>query len=155
MSSGSSHQAVERWHAALRLFRLRRAVGGHANDGDMLHATLRFSGEDELVALFARLERPLVRLPPTAAVPVAGQSYTLDEYEALRHPIRAFPGYEDPSRTKLFGVSCYVTVGEGELGVSLSGAGGDPYLVSEGDFEHALAIERALDERGLLPRGAA
>jgi hypothetical protein len=152
MSSGYlSPQTTERWQATLRLFHLRRAAGGHANDGDMLHATLPFGDEAGLVALFERLERPLVVLPPDAALPVKGQSYTIEEYAALREPIRAFPRYENPSRTQLFGVSVYVVVSANQIALILAGAEGDPYLVTELDFEHALVIERALGARDLLP----
>lgn len=152
MAPGSpSTDVVDRWHAELRLFRFHRAIGGHANDGDMLQAKLAFSGEAELVALFERLGRPLVVLPPDAKVPTPGERYTLDEYEALRHPLRAFPRYEAPSRTALFGVSVYVSVDEGEVGISLSGADGDPYFVTDRDVANARAIERELEARGVLP----
>jgi hypothetical protein len=145
MSTGSpTPHTLERWRAALRLFRFIPAIGGHANDGDVLQASLSFSGEAELVALFERLGRPLVALPAGAPVPVAGAQYTIEEYEALRHPLRGFPRYESPGRTTLFGVSAYVSVGDAEVSILLAGADGDPYSVTERDFENALTIERAL-----------
>jgi len=150
-SDPSSSQTIERWQAALRLFRFHHALGGHANDGDSLDGALPFSGEAGLVRLFEQLERPLVVLPEDAEVPVPGQSYTLDDYDALRQPIRAFPKYEAPSRTRLFGVSVYVSVTTSEVGISLSGADGDPYAVTERDVENARAIEVGLEAQGLLP----
>lgn len=149
--SSPSTDTVDRWHTTLRVFRFHRAVGGHAHDGDMLEGRLAFSGEAELVALFERMGRPLVVLPPDAKVPTPGASYTLDEYEALRQPLRAFPKYEAPGRTRLFGVSVYVLVGAGDVAISLSGADGDPYVVTERDVENARAIEAGLDAQGLLP----
>jgi hypothetical protein len=145
MSIGSpTPGTIRRWHAALRLFRFVPAVGGHASDGDVLQASLPFSGEAELVAVFERLGRPLVILPASAPVPVPGKQYTIEEYEALRHPLRGFPRYESPSRTTLFGVSTYVSVGDADVSLLLAGADGDPYGVTEGDFENARTIERGL-----------
>jgi hypothetical protein len=141
---------TDRWDARLHLFRLRRAVGGLANDGDMLEGALPFSGEAGLVALFERMGAPLVVLPPDAPVPVAGASYALEEYEALREPLRAFPRYEAPGRTKLFGVSVYVAITGQQVTVSLSGAEGDPYVVTDRDGDDALVIERGLRSCGLL-----
>lgn len=49
--SRPSASTVERWHAALRLFRFSYAIGGHANDGDTFTGNLPFAGEAGLVAL--------------------------------------------------------------------------------------------------------
>lgn len=144
-----SPEQLERWPTRLRLFTFQPSR--HTNDGDALKATLPFANERELVALFDRLGRPLVELPSDAAVPVAGCQYTIEEYEALRQPLPLFPKYEAPSRTELFGVSVYVTVDKASVGVFVSGADGNPYEVTERDFENALSIEAALAESGGFP----
>ena len=136
-----SFAELQEWTEALRFFRFCRAYGGHANDGDDLRAALRVDSEDDLITLAAGLGIALRELPASAPQPQPGLSYSIEEFAAFRSRVEAYPRFEQPCHVALGGVPCFVYVHRGRLELSLSGADGDPYEVSQRDFQHALKLE--------------
>ncbi len=144
-----STDTVTRWHQSLKAFRFIYAVGGHANDADTIYGQIQFSGEAELINIFEKLGIPLLRIPEGAERPVSGRSYTSAEYERLAHPIWAYPAYQEPSLTKVWGIKLYLEVHQADISVHLSGADGDPWSVTEKDFQQALKIEAECEKLGI------
>lgn len=68
----------------------------------------------------------------------------LDDRTLPRRPAGDFPVIEREGRHLIAGVPVHVGFGDGTLLMSLSGADGDPYAVSEADVVNALAVERVL-----------
>lgn len=119
---------------------------------DTLGAEIAFSGLGELLALFERMGRPLQRLPAGAPRPIPGKSYSGDEWESLRHPISAWPEYEELGLGPLLGVECHVSVGGDRICIYLSGAKDrDFWSVTDGDYRNAKAMENTLLELGIVP----
>lgn len=82
--SGMSWAEVGGWVRRLRYFRLCKAYGGHANDGDHLLAALRYADNVELSQLLAELRLPLLK------------DWTMR--------------YQSPGRVRLAGQPVYVSV---------------------------------------------
>jgi hypothetical protein len=139
-----SYEELRRWTERLSFFRFRRALGGHANDGDVLLAALRVRSEAELVALARTVGIPLRELPPDAAEQVVGAVYSLAELAQIPTRIEAYPRFAQPGHIALAGVGCWCWIYEGRLELSLSGAAGDGYEVTEADVENAVAVEALL-----------
>ncbi len=147
-----SNATVARWNRTLRYFRFYRALGGHANDADAISAQIAFNGLDELLALFERIDLPLQKLPPDARRPVPGQAYTYFESRELCDPIGAWPDYQSPGVTTLFGVRCWIGVSEAKISIDLSGGkDGDFWVVSVTDFRNAQRIEAEFAARTIVP----
>ncbi len=110
--------------AVLRAFRLKRAIGGHAHDGDALVLHLPFESDAALAALLGRL--------------------------GLTHePTKSSAGtWRDPGMTTIAGVRTYVSLRAGAVELQV----GRSYEVSGEDVDDAATVERALAEAGLLPR---
>lgn len=145
-----STKTVERWHQALRAFRFFYAVGGHANDGDTIYGQILFSSEAELLSIFEKLGISLLLIPEGAERLIRGRSYTSDEYAQVYHPIWAYPDYQEPGLTQIWGIKVYLEVHPSDISVHLSGADGDPWSVTEKDFQHALKIEAECERLGIL-----
>lgn len=144
-----------RWARQLRYFSFHPSPGGHGDCPETLSASIAYSGIDELLSLFVRMGRPLSRLPEGATVPVHGKTYTGDEWSALKHPITAWPDYEDPRIGPLLGIECVVSITGNKIAIYLSGGKDrDFWSVSETDYINAQAIERAFDELGITPMAA-
>lgn len=145
-----SRATAERWNRSLKHFRFTFAHGGHANDMDLLSASVTFeAGIEGLEAIFAKLELPLVRIPPGAPRAEVGRSYTPEEWRALPKPVRAYPDYAEPQFTTLLGASACVTVYRDRIDLMVSGAHGNVWEVTETDFEHARRLEAELERRGV------
>jgi hypothetical protein len=141
-----SHSRTELldWTARLRFFRFCRAIGGLANDPDLLRCILRVGSEADLVELTSGLGIPLRELPMDAPAPVLGQSYTLAELRKFPTRMEAFPRFQQLGWVTLAAVRCWAWVGSEGLELQLSGAAGDPYEVTEGDVVNATKIEGLL-----------
>lgn len=139
---------LERRTEALRWFAFHRAVGGHANDGDTLVASIRYAGEEELLAIFERLGRPLEQVPKGAPVVEVGRAYTSEEYAALRHPIPAHPRWEEPRMTTLCGVRACVSVERERIEVAIATR---TWSLASEDLDDAEALEAALARAGITP----
>jgi hypothetical protein len=141
----------ERWARQLRYFRFHPSPGGHGDCPDMFAADLAYDGLDELLSIFVQLGCPLRRIPPGAPRPVPGKPYRSGsgEYEALAHPIPAWPDYEEPGLTRVLGIECHIGIGARRISFYLSGGKDrDFWSVSETDFRNALRLEEALPALG-------
>lgn len=149
-----SFDELEEWTASLQLFRFCRAMGGHANDGDSLRCALRIDSETDFVSLMAQLGIALREIPADAPSRVPGRSYSIDESRRFPNPISAYPRFEQPADVTLGGVSVWAYISGGRLELTLCGAAGDFYEVTELDVRNALAVEKALSsfaERVIAP----
>ena len=148
-SPSASTQA--RWARELRYFRYCPSPGGHGDCPETLSASIPYRGLDALLTLFEKMRHPLRRLPVDAPRPLLGKTYTGDEWSALRHPISAWPDYEDPGFGFLLGVECHVTITGSLIHIHLSGGKNrDFWSVSAVDFRNAKAIEKALLDLGIV-----
>lgn len=144
-----SKAEIMRWNSELRWFRFCRAYGGHVNDGDAFKASIRFSGEAELLRVMGILGVDLLVLPPDNPKPIPGKPYTAAEFEKFRFSIYEFPKYEQPGWCSILDTSSYVSVSGGFIDIHLSGADGNIYDVTETDFENARIIEKHVAIHGL------
>lgn len=142
---GHSQDELQRWATALRFFRFCRAVGGHANDGDVFEVLVRFQSERELLEICNQLDLHLNTLPGDAPRPVPNRRYSADEFSKFRSRIEKLPHLEQPGRCQVKGIPAFVWVVERGLRIYLAGAAGDPYEVSERDFENALSADGLLE----------
>lgn len=140
---------VARWHQSLKFLRFYYAVGGHANDADTIFGRILFSGEAQLLQIFAQWGIPLQRIPAGAERVIPGKAYTPEAYAQVAHPIRDYPAYQEPSITCIWGIQLYLEVHQADIAMHLSGANGDPWSVSEKDFKQALKIEAECERLGM------
>ncbi len=144
-----SSEIVRGWARALRHIRFCRAFGGHNNDGDSFRCSLPFHDENGLLSIAERMSLAFAPLLLDTPRPVPGKSYSWGEYQQFRHPIDAFPHYEQPGLTKIFGIPAFVWVGRDSMDIQLSGADGDSYTVTDSDFQNAKCLEVELARLGL------
>ena len=143
-----SRQVTDRWNQQLQYFRFSYALGGHANDGDLIAGQIAFTGKDQLLSIFEQMGIPLQRIPEGKERLQIGRSYTFEEYKAIAHPIFAYPEFQEPGISQVWGMPIHFSVGEKIIHVYFSGASGDPWEVSEKDFLNAQAFEREAAKRG-------
>jgi len=117
-------------------FRFCRAIGGHANDPDILLCALRVESEETLIHLTRALEIPLLEQP------AVGQAFRAGRNRPT--PIETYPQFTQPGRVQLAGVDCFVWVGSDRLEISVFGAASIPYEVDLHDVENARKIEELL-----------
>ncbi len=142
-------QTLGGWARALGHLRFCRALGGHANDGDSFRAAVCFQGEAGLLGVCRRLALGLDPLAPDTPRPLAGRPYSGEEFARFPRPIAFLPHYEQPGRVRVLGVPAFVWVGRDVVELELSGAGGDPYVVTEADFQNAKRLDHELGGLGL------
>ncbi len=133
---------LRRWAAGLSYFRFCRAYGGINNDGDDFRVALGFSGEEQLLQIAETLGFSLRKIPPAAARPVVGKGYTWEEAQHLWYEISCLPNWEQPRFKAIGGVRVLALVERGLLSLYIAGASGNPYEVTEADFNNALTVER-------------
>jgi hypothetical protein len=131
-----SRAELEEWTTRMRFFRFCRAMGGFANDPDILLCALRVQSEAELIHLTQALGIPLQE------VPTMGQTVQLGRNRPT--PIEAFPRFVQPGRVQLAETDCYAWVGKDRLELTVAGAAAVPYEVDVNDVEVALKIEAIL-----------
>ena len=131
-----SRAELEEWTSTMRCFRFCRAMGGHANDPDILLCALRVDSEAALIHLARTLGIPL------REVPGIGQAFRAGGNRPT--PIDAYPRFMQPGRVQLAGVDCFVWVGPDRLEISVFGAASIPYEVDLHDVENARKIEELL-----------
>lgn len=145
-----SQATADRWNRGMRHFRFHYAHGGHANDMDTIAAAIRFvRGEAGLLALFATLELPLVRIPPEMPRRESGRSYNSADPTRYADPIRAYPEYESPGFVRLFDMPVNLSVLTDQVAIYVSGADGDFWSVTERDYKNALRLEAIFAGRGI------
>lgn len=148
--STPSQATAERWNRSLRHFRFHFAHGGHANDMDRMVASIAFEpGEPGLLALFSKLGVTLQRIPDDKPRRVVGRSFNSADWEKYADPIACHPAYESPSFVRLFGMPVHLAVRPGIVDITITGADGDPWSVTERDFKNALALEALLPTLGI------
>ena len=135
-----------RWANGLSFFRFCRAYGGHCNDGDHFLAVLRYLDEIELLTIFKALKLSPNRLGPVECDPKTGQPLPDGIYENFKFRIKDLPHLEQIGWCEIDGCRCHAWASLGQLRLSVSGADGDSYRVSETDFENAKIIETRLHE---------
>ncbi|HEX8299913.1 MAG TPA: hypothetical protein VF594_12195, partial [Rubricoccaceae bacterium] len=104
-------ETLGRWARVLRVFRFCRAHGGHANDGDLFFAAIRYSSEAELLAVFDVLGLTPERVPLGSPQPEPGIAYTTDEFNAFPSVVSAHRKIRQPGHVRLNGSAAYVWAG--------------------------------------------
>ena len=140
-------ELTDRWNRELRYFHFTYAHGGPANDADRLFAEIAFDGEAALLALFETFGAALRRVPADAKRFVPGQRYATTK--DLTFAIHAWPQFVEPGEVSVFGIRALVRVGLNVVSVEVYGAEGDPWQVTESDFQNALKLERHFERCGL------
>jgi len=120
----------------MRYFRFCRAIGGLANDPDILLCALRVDSEAQLVHLTRSLGVPVQEVPTFDRAGPPGRNRPT--------PIEAFPRFIQPGRVRLANVDCFLWVGQARLELSVYGAAAIPYEVDRKDVENARKIEELL-----------
>ena len=129
-----------------------RAWGGHANDGDYFVLKLHFENRDEFLSILGQLGIKLRLIPQGHPKPVAGRSYTLDEWFHLRSSMKDFPEYEQPGHIKIGEIDCFCWVESGAVDFTFSGQEGERYEVSETDFVNCRKFEQVIRSKELADR---
>lgn len=143
--SAHSRATIRHWARSLRHVRFCKAFGGHANDGDAFRCSIRFRGEAGLLEVCRSLSLRLAPLPLDSPRPMAGRSYSMEEFQKFRRPTEAFPHYEQPGHTTVFGVPVFVWIARDSVDIHLSGAEGDSYAATDADFQNAKRLDAELE----------
>ena len=125
---GHSVSELERWAKGLKYFRYCAGHGGHANDGDRFLIKVSFSNKDDLFSIFNKLGVSLQRVPKEDPAPIA-----------------ILPQFDQPCFQDINEVQTFIWVRENEFTISLSGADGNQYVVTDSDFMNGQKVEEALD----------
>ncbi len=145
-----SHDELTRWTRTLRYFRFQRALGGHANDGDLLLCALRSQNDADVTEICTALG---ISVKPLAADALeSGREMNEPNRYGARNQWRSL--IAQPGLVVIAGVEVSVWVCAEQTELSLSGAAGDPFEVTELDVQNALQIETVLTklvDRVLLP----
>jgi hypothetical protein len=136
-----SYDTVKGWAGALRHLRFCRAFGGHANDADAFKCSVQFKGEAGLREVCERLSIRLVPVPRAKLPGIAGKTSVVDEED---DSIDEFPHYRQPGHTKILGVRVFAWVNRNCMDFELCGADGDPYEVTQKDFQNAKRLDDQL-----------
>jgi hypothetical protein len=148
--SSPSQKSADQWNRQLRYFRFNFAHGGHANDMDMLSADIHFApSEAGLLDVFARLGIELQRIPASMPRREAGRPYNSDEWDKYADPIRAYPAFARPAFVSIEGMPAHLSVSADRIGIAISGARGDHWVIDGKDFRNALALETLLPQRDI------
>jgi len=135
-----SYDELARWTRTLRYFRFKRALGGHANDGDLLLCALRSQNDDDVAEILTCLGIP-VRPLTDEEVESDRRMNRPNRYGARDQWLSRIA---QPGLVAIAGVSVSVWVCAEQTELSLSGASGDPFEVDELDVQNALRIEAAM-----------
>lgn len=130
-------------------FHLRRAIGGHANDGDSLELLLPAASPEAAAEVCAALGVPLERARPNEPQPVPGRPYPGAEMARFRSLTPGEPRHVQPGHVHLGGEPCFVWVSRAGVTIIVVGGEGDPYRVTAVDEARAARIEGWLRRRGL------
>ena len=145
-----TQKTADRWNRRLKYFRFHFAHGGHANDGDDLSANIAFpQGVAGLQDVFARLGVPLERIPAAMPRRELGRAYSAADWPNVADPIAAYSEFSAPGFVRIEDMPVYLAVSTGRIRIMVSGAEGDPWVVGEQDFRHALRLELLLPARGI------
>lgn len=118
-----SREELSSWVKQLKFFYFFRASGGHANDGDLFKASIKFSNKQDLAYKLSKMGIS------SSALPVGSKSAS-----------------EQPLYQMINGNRCFVWVQGRSITVSVFGAEGDLYSVSEKDFQICKNIEKLFDQ---------
>jgi hypothetical protein len=135
-----SHDELVRWTRSMRYFRFQRAIGGHANDGDELLCALRSGNDADVVEIFSELGIP-VREADAQELDSALRAGRPNRYGASNQWLSRIA---QPGQVVIAGASVNVYVRAEQTELSLSGAAGDYFEVSQLDVDNALRIEAAM-----------
>jgi hypothetical protein len=144
-----TRETLRGWAQSLHHIRFCRAFGGHSNDGDTFRCSLCFHDESGVQSLCQKLSLKLASLSLDTPRPIAGKSYTWDEYQKFLHPIEVFPHLEQPGHTSIFGVPVFVWINSDSMDIQLSGADGDSYIITAADFQNAKRLDNEFGRLGL------
>ena len=148
--SSPSQKSADQWNCQLRYFRFYFAHGGHANDMDMLGASIRFAPTElGLLEVFSRLGIALQRIPESMPRREVGRSYNSDDWHKYADPIRAYPAFARPAFVSIEGMPAHLDVAADRIRIALSGARGDHWVIDNKDFRNALALETLLPQRDI------
>jgi hypothetical protein len=148
-----SPELIKRWGNGLKYSYFKRAWGGHANDGDEFNLTLNYKDRYDLLDILKRIDIQLNYLPKNPPTSTPGQSYTHYELTVFYNPIEDVPEYEQPKHIDFNGIKCFCWIENGEIRFSVSGGqDGDPYEVSETDFETCKKLEQLITDSGLTDK---
>jgi hypothetical protein len=135
-----SEETLRDWGQRLTLFRFCRALGGHANDGDLLLVAYAYQSERELRSFFETLQVPLVQHSAAPPQPRAGVSYSCDEHRRFPSLIPNTSWLEQPGHCQIAQETVFVWCNDTRIELSMA----EGYDVTEGDVQRAERVERAL-----------
>lgn len=136
---------IKRWAVSLSYFRFCRAYGGHANDGDHLLAALKYMNELDYRIVLDTLGLKSNQLPEDETETSSDQKYPM-EIKNFKFRIKDLPQLEQIGHCRIDGHPCFLWASLGTITLSVSGADGNIYEVTENDIESAKQIESRLHE---------
>ncbi|MCC4585550.1 hypothetical protein LL962_00235 [Xanthomonas sp. NCPPB 1067] len=141
-----SEVQLRAWARRLGVFRLVRAVGGHANDGDRLLAAFGYPSLQMLERALVSLGIATVQHDVAPPQPEVGRAYPGDVFAAF---VSLIPGslVEQPGWQQIQGGPVFVWCNADEVRFSVA----DGYAVTDANVAHALRLEPLLRQLGLKP----
>lgn len=138
LSRDHSEDQLRCWAVALSFFRFCRAYGGHGTDGDRFLVTLRYDSESDLVSIADKLgltfEEWERRTPSNVPLTVDESTSRINDCPSLRQI----------GHCSILEKRCFTFADSGKFSVSVSGAAGNCFAVTEVDFLAAKEIESSL-----------
>jgi hypothetical protein len=139
---------IRKWAVSLSYFRFCRAYGGHANDGDRFLAALAYMDELDFLAILETLGLTPNTLPPQPAItqPAITQpdQHFPEAIENFKFRVKDLPHLEQIGFCQIDDAPCFLWASLGIMTLTVAGAEGNSYEVTEKDFQQAKRIETRL-----------
>lgn len=135
-----SKETIKKWLRQLRYFYLKRAWGGHANDGDEFQVAFLFTDREDLQEKMKQLGVTLHTI---------GDADTAGDSIPLKHEIKQYTDLEQPGHCTIFGQNVFLWVYNNSIHITISGSrDGNRYEVTEDDLKVCIALEKHFDTLG-------
>ncbi|MCH8497563.1 MAG: hypothetical protein LAT63_03750 [Marinobacter sp.] len=135
-----SEETLRNWARRLSLFRVFRAYGGHANDGDSLDVVFRYDNIEQLQAFLTSLGISLVRFDAAPPQPEPGVSYPGDVFMRFPSLIPGTRWLQQPGHSVVWGHKVFIWCNGETVRLSIH----DGYYVTEACVAAAEVLETAL-----------
>ncbi len=128
----------------LRYFQFKKAIGGHANDGDDLFVRLNYQGQADLIQLLKDLgiePRVFDERPPQ---PEPGLAYRGDEMQKFVSLVPGTRWVAQPGHTELSGIRVFVYGSTDHCSIHIVSEVDGGYGVGPADYAAAAQLEKTL-----------
>lgn len=136
---------LKNWVNRLHLFRVVRALGGHAGDGDSLDVAYRYHSSEELLDFFRFLGLEPVVYTEKPPQPEVGVPYPGDVYDQFPFLVQGTEWIEQPSHCTIAGQAVFIYAHGGEVTLGVH----DGFEITDAAVARAELLEKLLEKAPL------